>query len=152
MKKRLSLIATPFAARILAASAGALLIPAIAFAQDNPSIVGAAQDINLIEIIKKGLAYAILIAGFLSVVFIFIGGISFILSGGDEGKIKQAVSTIRYAIIGLIVTILSVVIVATVGKAVLGFDIIQYINLNEILQSLQGLSSGSGSSSSGSLD
>ena len=72
------------------------------------SILEAAQNYNIVELINKGLAYAIIIAGFLSVVFIFIGGISFILSGGQEDKIKQAVSTIRYSIIGLIVTILSV--------------------------------------------
>ncbi len=137
---------------VIAASLVPLLIPAyVAFAQGSSSIIGASQEINLVEIIKKGLAYAILIALFLSVVFVFIGGISFILSGGDEGKIKQAVSTIRYAIIGLIVSILSVVIVSTVGKAVLGFDIFQYINLGEILQTLQGLSPGAGSNG-GSLD
>lgn len=139
MKKKTSIIA---AITAFAAPAG------VAFAQSSTSIVGAAQEIDLMEIIKKGLAYAILIAGFLSVVFIFIGGISFILSGGDEAKIKQAVSTIRYAIIGLIITILAVVIVAAVGKAVIGFDIIQYINLNDILQSLQGLSGGASGSSS----
>ncbi len=98
----------------------------------DTSILDAAQNYDVVEIINRGLAYAIIIAGFLSVVFIFIGGISFILSGGQEDKIKQAVGTIRYAIIGLIVTFLSVVIVSTVGKA-LGLNIIKYINLGEIV-------------------
>lgn len=99
--------------------------------RDN-SILTAAQNYDVVEIINRGLAYAIIIAGFLSVVFIFIGGISFILSGGQEDKIKQAVGTIRYAIIGLIITFLSVVIVSTVGKA-LGLDIIKYIQLGEVV-------------------
>jgi len=151
MKKRLSLIAAASIACTLA-SISTFLIPAVAFAQESStSIVGAAQDIQLKEVITRGLAYALLIAGFLSVVFIFIGGISFILSGGDEGKIKQAVGTIRYAIIGLIVTVLSVLIVSTVSKAVFKFDITQYINPAEIIQTFQGLSSG-GNSGSGSLD
>lgn len=112
---------------------------AVAFAQASGSIIESAQKYEIVEIINKGLAYAIIIAGLLSVVFIFIGGISFILSGGEEGKIKQAVSTIRYAIIGLIVTILSVVIVGTIGRA-LGLDIIRYINFGDIVQNIQGLS------------
>ncbi len=117
------------------------------------SIIDLAQDYDIVQIINKGLAYAIIIAGFLSVVFIFIGGISFILSGGDEGKIKQAVGTIRYAIIGLIITVLSVVIVGTVGRA-LGLDIIRYINFGDIVENIQSLSSVStgGSSGSSSLD
>lgn len=97
------------------------------------SVLDVAQNYDAIEVINRAIAYAIIIAGFLSVVFIFFGGVSFILSGGDEGKIKQAVSTIRYAIIGLIVTLLSVVIVGFVGRA-LGLNIIQYINLNQIFE------------------
>ncbi len=99
------------------------------------TIVDAAQDYNILEIINIGLAYAIIIAGFLSVVFIFVGGISFILSGGQEEKIKSAVSTIRYAIIGLIITILATVIVGTVGKA-LGLDIIRYLNFGDIIRTI----------------
>ena len=114
------------------------------------SILEAAQNYNIVELINKGLAYAIIIAGFLSVVFIFIGGISFILSGGQEDKIKQAVSTIRYSIIGLIVTILSVVIVGAVGR-VIGLDIIKYINFNDIIRNIQGIG-GTIDGSSQSLD
>ena len=99
------------------------------------SIVEAAENYEILEIINRGLAYAIIIAGFLSVVFIFVGGISFILSGGQEDKIKSAVSTIRYAIIGLIVTILATVIIGTVGKA-LGLDIIRYINFGDIIDTI----------------
>lgn len=118
---------------------------------ESASIIQSAQNYDFVDIINKGIAYAIIIAGFLSVVFIFIGGISFILSGGAEDKIKQAVSTIRYAIIGLIITILSVVIVGTVGK-IMGLDIIKYINLQEIYGTVSNLqlngSSGGGGTTS----
>lgn len=110
------------------------------------SIIESAQQYDIVEIINKGLAYAIIIAGLLSVIFIFIGGISFILSGGQEDKIKTAVSTIRYAIIGLIITILSVVIVGTVGR-VIGLDIIKYINFSEIVENISNIPSGGGSDS-----
>lgn len=109
------------------------------------SFVEAAQNYEIIEILNRGLAYAIIIAGLLSVIFIFIGGISFILSGGAEDKIKSAVSTIRYAIIGLIVTILATVIVGTVGKA-MGLDIIRYLNFGDILNTIKSITTTSSSS------
>jgi len=118
----------------------------------DQSIVEAAQNYDVIEIINRGFAYAIIVAAFLSVVFIFVGGISFILSGGQEEKIKQAVSTIRYAIIGLIVTVLAIVIVGTVGKA-MGLNVIQYIDYTEIIDLVRGVASdGGGGSGVQSLD
>ena len=116
----------------------------------STTIIEAAQNYQIIEIINKGFAYAILVAGFLCVIFIFIGGISFILSGGAEDKIKKAVSTIRYAIIGLIITILAVVIVQAVGKAI-GLDIVKYIEPKAIYDTIQGIGSSSGGGGS-SLD
>lgn len=116
------------------------------------SILGAAQRYDLIQIITKGLAYAIIVAGLLSVIFIFIGGISFILSGGQEDKIKQAVSTIRYAIIGLIITIFAVIIVGALGRFI-GVDILHYINPSDIFQNIANIGSQiNGTSGSGSLD
>lgn len=112
------------------------------------SIVDAAEQFDILEIINRGIAYAIIIAGFLSVVFIFLGGISFILSGGQEDKIKQAVSTIRYAIIGLIVTVMAVVIVGVVGKA-LGLNIIQYLNPADIFDTVRNITSSAGEDSGG---
>lgn len=116
------------------------------------SVLDVAQDYDAIEVINRLIAYAIIISGFLSVVFIFFGGISFILSGGQEDKIKQAVSTIRYSIIGLLVTLMSVVIVGFVGNA-LGLNVIKYINLGEIFQLVSDLTSeGSGGSALDSLE
>ncbi|MEK7126610.1 MAG: hypothetical protein AAB848_00740 [Patescibacteria group bacterium] len=118
---------------------------------EGGSIVTAAANYQILEIINRGLAYAIIVAGFLSVIFIFVGGISFILSGGQEDKIKSAVSTIRYAIIGLIVTVLATVIVGTVGKA-MGLDIIKYINFGDIINTITSITSQEGGGSGQSLD
>lgn len=118
----------------------------------SSTIIDAASNYNIPEVINKGLAYAILFAGILSVVFIIIGGFSFILSGGAEEKIKQAVGTIRYAIIGLLITIASVVMVQAVGSFI-GLNVVKYLDVGEIFRNVQSLgetfkSSGSGSSSS----
>lgn len=74
------------------------------------------SQLNLIDVIYLFAALAILGAGALSIVFIFFGGFSFILSGGDETKVKQAIHTIRYAIIGLVISLLSLVFVPLVGR------------------------------------
>lgn len=103
------------------------------------SIIEAAQQYDTMEVINKLIAFAIIIAGALCVAFIFFGGLSFILSGGDEGKIKQAVSTIRYAIIGLIITILAVFIVSAVGRA-LGLNVVKYINFADIVDTIKSIS------------
>ncbi|MGL5831106.1 MAG: hypothetical protein ACRCZE_03065 [Candidatus Altimarinota bacterium] len=113
------------------------------------TIIDSASNYNVIDIINKGLAYAIIAAGLLSVIFIFVGGFSLILSGGNEEKIKSAVGTIRYSIIGLIITILAVVIVGTVGRLI-GLDIIRYINFNDVIANIQTLTTNiQGTSSSG---
>ena len=125
-----------------------MLLPLIIGAATEGSILDVAQSYDAMEVINRAIAYAIIIAGFLSVIFIFFGGISFILSGGDDGKIKQAVATIRYAIIGLIVTLLSVVIVGFIGNA-LGLNVIEYINLGEIFDLISNVTTNAGGGSSG---
>lgn len=55
-------------------------------------------------------------AGVLAVVFIIIGGVKYILSGGDASGIKSAKETITYAIIGLIITLLAFGIVNFVTR------------------------------------
>ena len=122
-------------------------------AMSSGTLISDTQNVSLTELINKGIAYAIIVAGFLSVVFIFIGGISFILSGGQEEKIKQAVSTIRYAIIGLIVTVLAVIIVNAIGK-IIGISTTDYISFTEIVKLIQEISKsvkGGGGSSGESL-
>ena len=89
------------------------------------------SEFNIVDLLNLGVAIAIIVAGTLSVFYIFFGGISFILSGGQEDKIKQAVHTIRYAIIGLIVTILSVTIIKILGL-VFGFDLLSLITWDRI--------------------
>ncbi len=89
------------------------------------------HEFNIVDLVNLAVAIAIILAGTLSVFYIFVGGISFILSGGQEEKIKQAVHTIRYAIIGLIVTILSVTIIKIVGY-VFGFDLLSLISWDRI--------------------
>lgn len=105
------------------------------------------HEFNIVDLINLGVALAILSAGALAVIYIIWGGISFILSGGEEDKIKQAVQTLRYAVIGLVVTILSVTIIRIVG-AIFNFDLLNSISwprISELMsQLMERILSGSG--------
>lgn len=96
---------------------------------------------SVIDIVATFIALALIVASVLCLVFIIIGGITFILSAGDEEKIKKAVHTIRYAIIGLIVTFVAFFAVAWLSKLLdipfdLNFGTIVDL-MREIFNSLQ---------------
>lgn len=55
--------------------------------------------------------------GLLSVIFIVVGGILYILSTGDPGRIQKAKSVITNAIIGLIVALVSYAAVTFIAGA-----------------------------------
>jgi len=51
------------------------------------------------------------IVGILSVIMLIYGGLRYVISGGDSKKVTDAKNTIMYAIIGLIIAILSFALV-----------------------------------------
>lgn len=63
---------------------------------------------NLVENIVGILLWAV---GVISVIMIIVGAIRFVLSAGEASSIKAARETIIYAIVGLVVALLSFVIV-----------------------------------------
>lgn len=52
-----------------------------------------------------------LVVGVAAVIMIIIGGLRYIISGGDSGNVTSAKNTILYAIIGLVVVALAQIIV-----------------------------------------
>ncbi|MDR2336834.1 MAG: pilin [Candidatus Nomurabacteria bacterium] len=58
----------------------------------------------------------LVIVGIISVFMLIFGGLRYILSGGDSKKVVDAKNTIMYAIIGLIIVMLSYAIVNFVIK------------------------------------
>ncbi len=89
---------------------------------------------SVIDIVATFIALALIAASILCLVFIIIGGISFILSAGDEDKIKKAVHTIRYAIIGLIVTFVAFFAVSFITRLL---DIPFELNFSTIIDLMQ---------------
>lgn len=74
------------------------------------------QNASVMQIVATFVALGIIAASLLCLVYIIVGGITFILSAGNEEKIKKAVHTIRFSIIGLFVSFLAIFIVAFVAK------------------------------------
>lgn len=65
-------------------------------------------------------SWILLAVGTLSVVMLIYGGFRYVVSGGDAKKVTDAKNTILYAIIGLIISLLSYAIVRFVIGAVSG--------------------------------
>ena len=63
------------------------------------------------KIIKNVINTALIVLGMIAVLMIVIGGIRYTTSNGNSSQIKEAKDTIMYAIIGLVVAILSYSIV-----------------------------------------
>ncbi len=103
---------------------------------DSEPFFTVASRLDFVSVLNEAIAYAIIISAILAVAFIFWGGISFILSGGQEDKIKSAVNTIRYSIFGLIIVFLSIGIVSLVGR-IFDFELLSYINSERIYESIQ---------------
>ena len=57
------------------------------------------------------------IVGVIAVIVLIIGGIRYLISGGDSKKVTDAKNTVLYAIIGLIIALLSFAIVNFVISA-----------------------------------
>ncbi|MFA6038984.1 MAG: hypothetical protein WCV62_03600 [Candidatus Peribacteraceae bacterium] len=99
------------------------------------------QNGTPLEIFATFIALALVVASLLSLVFIILGGINFILSAGNEEKIKKAVHTIRYAIIGLFVTFIAFFAVSWMARIL---DIPFDLNFSTIITLMQDIFSSLG--------
>lgn len=81
------------------------------------SPLGDAQDVGLPDVradenkIADAIGILLFITGALSIIFIIIGGIMFITSSGNPDQTKRARTTLIYAVVGLLVSILAFAII-----------------------------------------
>lgn len=76
-----------------------------------------AQKYTTVGSLVTNIIYILLAAAAsLSFIFIIIGGIKLVTSGGDSKKIGSAQGTLTYAIIGLLVSVMALVIVNLVER------------------------------------
>lgn len=99
----------------------AIAVAAPTFLREIYNILGststpaaAAGSKSLSQILQKTLEVLLSIIGTLSVLMLVIGGVMYMTSGGDSTRTDTAKNTIKFAITGLVVAILSLVIVKTI--------------------------------------
>lgn len=63
---------------------------------------------------------ALVITGYITIIFLIKGGFEYMLSTGDPGRITSAKGTIRNAIVGMVIAILAASIVNAVGGIIGG--------------------------------
>lgn len=74
------------------------------------------------SVISTIIQILVVIAVIIAVIFLVWGGIKWILSGGDKGKVESARNTIIGGIVGLILVFLAYFIISVVGN-LFGIDI-----------------------------
>jgi len=107
---------------ISAATVAALTLPALAMAQFNATDTGA-EGAGLTEdtvggILEVVLNWFLMLIGILAVLAFVIAGIMYITAAGDETRIDTAKKTMTYAIIGLVVALIGLLIVRLVAYMV----------------------------------
>ena len=86
---------------------------AIEYNVENPNAIAGSCQLFPVwmtpwDLVLTVMSLFILLSGLLSIIFILWWGLLLILSGGKDDKIKPAINTIRYAVIWIIVTVLSI--------------------------------------------
>lgn len=74
---------------------------------------------GLVATTKQVLDFLIGVSGLVAVIILVYGGVMFITSAGESDKVEKATNIIKYAIMGLILVFISVMIVNFVYDVVL---------------------------------
>ncbi len=84
---------------------------------------------NLISTI---VGFLTIVSGLAFLIYLILGGFSWITSGGDPEKVKAAQNNITNAIVGLIVVVIAYAVVSIIGSVV-GFSILKPAAMLDLL-------------------
>lgn len=90
------------------------------------------------DFVLLAISIFVLSAWIFSILFILWGWLLLILSWGKDDKIKPAINTIRYAVIGIIVTVFTIFIFPVLWK-LLWLDVEKYAEPKRIFQKIEEL-------------
>ena len=111
MKRSLALLSASFAALALVIVFVAAPVFAVGTISDGADAArGAQQPTNLFGdagIFSQISSVLLFIVGAIAVIMIVIGGLRYVISGGDASQVQSAKNTILYALVGVIVAILA---------------------------------------------
>lgn len=106
-----------------------------AYALDkSTSILWPTMDFG--EFVLLWISLFVLASWILSIIFILWWGLLLILSWGKDDKIKPAINTIRYAVIGIVVTVLTIFVFPILGK-LLWLDVEKYAEPKRIFEKIE---------------
>lgn len=111
-----------------------MLYSAVYAVNETGSILEAKLDFG--EFILLAISLFVLAAGLLSILFILWGGLLLILSGGKDDKIKPAINTIRFAVIWVVVTVLTIFLFPVFGR-LLWLDVEKYAKPQRIFEKIE---------------
>jgi hypothetical protein len=70
------------------------------------------------EVLGRALNYILGLVGVICVVMLVVGGIFYMTAGGDERRAELGKKTVTYAVIGLAIALVSLIIVRAVAGVV----------------------------------
>jgi hypothetical protein len=94
------------------------------------------ETLNFWDFVLLAISMFVLAAGVFSIVFILWWGLLLILSWGKDDKIKPAINTIRYAVIGIVITVLTIFLFPILWR-LLGLDVEQYAQPKRIFEKIE---------------
>ena len=77
---------------------------------------GVAKSANIVDLILKVINYSIIIIGVLGVLMFIYAGFLYLTATGDEARLTRAKDTLLYSVVGIAVSVLGFVAVATVQR------------------------------------
>lgn len=104
---------------IVSHSVSAACDPGVSAAVCNPLptfFLDWGTDNTFSGIVKKFIGFILPVAGLIAVLFVIIGGFQYIMSGADEEMAEKGKKTLKNAIIGVAIIVLSWVIVTVIAK------------------------------------
>lgn len=101
---------------------------------ESTSLLGPAMDFG--EFVLLWISLFVLASGIFSIIFILWWGLLLILSGWKDDKIKPAINTIRFAIIGIVVTVLTIFVFPILGR-LLWLDVEKYAEPKRIFEKIE---------------
>ena len=94
--------------------AGSLVLPVL-FVNAQQQPVAEIPELSVVQTLETIANWIFYILLFVAAIFIVIAGVSFVTAQGDPEKFKKAKDTVLYAVVGIVVALLSRGIVALVN-------------------------------------
>ena len=94
------------------------------------------ESMEFWDFVLLAISIFVLTAWIFSILFILWWGLLLILSGGKDDKIKPAINTIRYAVIGIIVTVFTIFVFPILWR-LLWLDVEKYAEPKKIFEKIE---------------